>query len=332
VSGSGVRFHAAIIHARPGRLRSRIGERTVLTARTGKYGSQYAGGRTGAVSVHRACGELREALAVYVLGAIEPADRNVVDRHLAGCADCRDELTDLAGLPGLLRRVPVKDAAALADAEAGVRPGANLPSGPVLHSMLAGASRRRRRRTRTWAAAAVATGLVDGAGVIAGWQTALPSARPPAASAPAWTGTSRAVSQQTGASATVRYAATRWGLQLSVQVGGIPPGTACELEVIGRRGQEVTAGSWTIAAGPASWYPASAAVRLPGIRGFVLSSGSRTLVRIPTRADTTVSPGSPAGTTATGYTPQAASGTRSPSRAPRRLTAPRQRPGTGNVR
>jgi hypothetical protein len=246
--------------------------------------------------MHRPCGELREALAVYVLGAIEPADRDVLDRHLAGCGDCRGELAGLAGLPALLRRVSVEEATALADGDAGIGRSENLPSGPVLHSMLVRSSRQRGRRGRTMAAAAAAAGLVAGAGVIAGWQAAQPAARKPAASAPAWTGMFRAASQQTRASATVRYAATRWGLQLSVRVGGIRPGTACELEVINRNGQEVTAGSWTITGGSANWYPASAAVPLSGIRGFVLSSGSRILVRAPVWAGTAVSPASPAGT------------------------------------
>jgi anti-sigma factor RsiW len=41
-----------------------------------------------------------------VLGAIEPADRAVLERHLGGCPRCRAELASLAGLPALLRRVP----------------------------------------------------------------------------------------------------------------------------------------------------------------------------------------------------------------------------------
>ena len=243
--------------------------------------------------MYRQCGELRGALAVYVLGAIEPADRDAVDRHLSGCAGCRDELAGLAGLPALLRRVSVAEAIALT-AGSTARP-ESLPSAPVLHSMLARSSRLRRRQIRTRAAAAAAAGLVAGAGVIVGWQAAQPSGRPAAASATAWTGTSRAASQLTGASATVRYAASRWGLRLSVQVAGIPPGTACELEVTNRSGQEVTAGSWTIIGGAATWYPAAAAVPLSGIRGFVLSSGSRTLVRLPLRSDIVVPPRSPAG-------------------------------------
>ena len=243
--------------------------------------------------MHRPCGEFREALAVYVLGAIEPADRDAVDRHLPGCADCRDELAGLAGLPALLRRVSVAEATALTIGGT-VRPG-NRPSAPVLPSLLARSSRQRRRHVRTRVAAAAAAGLVAGAGVIAGWQAAQPTARQAIGPAPVWTGTSSAASQLTGASATVRYAAVRWGLRLSVQVAGIPPGTACELEVINRSGQMVTAGGWTIIRGPATWYPAAAAVALSGIRGFVLSSGSRILVRLPVRADIVLPRGSPAG-------------------------------------
>jgi anti-sigma factor RsiW len=60
------------------------------------------------------CREIRHALGVYVLGAIEPGDRAQVDEHLATCADCREELASLAGLPALLRRVPTAEAERLA--------------------------------------------------------------------------------------------------------------------------------------------------------------------------------------------------------------------------
>lgn len=54
---------------------------------------------------HPQCGHVRLELGVYVLGAIAAADRSAVGAHLACCADCRDELAELAGLPGLLSRV-----------------------------------------------------------------------------------------------------------------------------------------------------------------------------------------------------------------------------------
>ena len=51
------------------------------------------------------CTEARPSLGVYVLGAIDPAGRSLVDAHLQTCAECRDELAGLAGLPALLARV-----------------------------------------------------------------------------------------------------------------------------------------------------------------------------------------------------------------------------------
>ena len=51
------------------------------------------------------CTDARPSLGVYVLGAIDPAERALVDAHLLTCQDCRDELAGLAGLPALLARV-----------------------------------------------------------------------------------------------------------------------------------------------------------------------------------------------------------------------------------
>ncbi len=118
------------------------------------------------------CGEVRQALAVYVLGAIEPADRTLVDRHLGDCAGCREELAGFAPLPALMRRVPLQEASALADDDARDRPPDDQPSHPALGHMLAQAGQRRRRDLRTRAAAAGAVGLLAGAGLIAAWHAA----------------------------------------------------------------------------------------------------------------------------------------------------------------
>src|ERR1022692_2946433 len=57
-----------------------------------------------------ACRDIRQALGVYVVGAIDPAERAAVDSHLSSCLDCREELAGLAGLPALLGRVPASEA------------------------------------------------------------------------------------------------------------------------------------------------------------------------------------------------------------------------------
>lgn len=43
--------------------------------------------------------------AAYLLDALEPADREAYERHLASCPICHESVTELAGLPALLSRV-----------------------------------------------------------------------------------------------------------------------------------------------------------------------------------------------------------------------------------
>src|SRR5580704_7565684 len=135
------------------------------------------------------CRDIRHALGVYVLGAIDPAERSVVDVHLSTCPDCREELAGLAGLPALLRRIPVGEAQQLADddveelpgtglggaglAGAGL-PGAGLPgaevaSADMLNSLLARTTRVRQARRWRGLAAAAAVVLVAGVAGAAGW-------------------------------------------------------------------------------------------------------------------------------------------------------------------
>jgi anti-sigma factor RsiW len=61
------------------------------------------------------CPEARIALGVYVLGAIDPGERALMDAHLDTCEECRAELAELAELPGLLAMVPAEEAIALAE-------------------------------------------------------------------------------------------------------------------------------------------------------------------------------------------------------------------------
>ncbi|MGH3238986.1 MAG: anti-sigma factor family protein, partial [Spirillospora sp.] len=60
------------------------------------------------------CVDVRTSLGVYVLGALDPAERSQMEGHLAGCPACRDELAGLAGLPAMLGRVDEAQLAQLA--------------------------------------------------------------------------------------------------------------------------------------------------------------------------------------------------------------------------
>jgi hypothetical protein len=89
--------------------------------------------------------------AAYVLGSLSPADRLEFERHLPGCERCRRSVTELAGLPGLLGRVPREQIEAPLPFEP-------LPE-TVLPALVAAVRREQRRKTvlvTLGAAAAVA--------------------------------------------------------------------------------------------------------------------------------------------------------------------------------
>ncbi len=56
------------------------------------------------------CAGIRMTLGVYVVGAIDPAERVLVEQHVALCRECRAELAALAGIPALLSRVTLEQA------------------------------------------------------------------------------------------------------------------------------------------------------------------------------------------------------------------------------
>jgi anti-sigma factor RsiW len=216
------------------------------------------------------CAQARNELGVYVLGAIGPAERARVDQHLAACLRCREELAGLAGLPGLLRRVP-PDAAmqAWADDTSGARPG------PRLDRLISRMSTIRLRRRLTAVAAALVVGLAaaTGAQVLHAHL---------ASTAPRWIDTDTGGSPATGAWAAVRYSAQPWGAELEVRVTGIPVGTRCQLRVANARGQDIVAGGWTITADSQhTWYPASVPWPTASLQGFDITASGQTLVTVP---------------------------------------------------
>jgi anti-sigma-K factor RskA len=126
------------------------------------------------------CGQTVDAGA-YVLGALAPAERAAYERHLATCPECRYEVSDLAGLPGLLGRL---------DAGTAISVGRPVTAPPrLLESVLAAAGRERARsaRRRHWqmagaALAAACLALILGVGVPSLFRHPAPSATPVVAS------------------------------------------------------------------------------------------------------------------------------------------------------
>jgi hypothetical protein len=117
--------------------------------------------------------------AAYVLGSLGAEERRQYEAHLSTCAECRESVAELTGMPALLALLDPDEVAALDEASPELPP----PPPELLDSLLAKVSwrdRRRRRLSWTMAAAAAAAAAVVIAvlvGVHPG--SSVPSAAPP---------------------------------------------------------------------------------------------------------------------------------------------------------
>lgn len=59
---------------------------------------------------HNAADPYRDWDAAYVLGALAPAERHEFEQHLAECPACSGAVAELAGLPGILGKLPTEEA------------------------------------------------------------------------------------------------------------------------------------------------------------------------------------------------------------------------------
>ena len=232
------------------------------------------------------CAPIRPELGVYVLDAIAPADRAVVSRHLASCSRCREEVAELAGLPALLRKVPVADAMQLS----GERPPDHSGPPEALVDGLVGRPGGIRRRRR-WSLAAAAAVLAAVAAV--GWalQVSQPPAPPHRAVVSRWAASAEGHDAATGVSAAVRYTPQPWGTELEASVSDIRPGTPCQIWATTVSGQQAAAGGWTVTrSDPRAWYPASVPFPATRLAGFRITAHGHVLVTISLRPGTQPTP------------------------------------------
>lgn len=239
------------------------------------------------------CHETRVSLGVYVLGAIDPAERALVDAHLTTCRECRDELAGLAGLPALLARVSTEEAIALAATDdPALPPGAEATPEPpreLLATVLDLAAARRRRRRLRDTGLAVAAAAIVAAGVFGGLRLGSSPAPSPTAGQTQnlyvgpQNGPMKTVTGQSGGmTATVGYTSMGWGTQLDAKVKGIPVGTNCQLWVIDTSGHRALASNWmTDDLEGTVWYPGSTALPSKDISSFQITVGQGQAISVP---------------------------------------------------
>jgi hypothetical protein len=98
--------------------------------------------------------DLAEWDAAYVLGALSLEDRRTYESYLAANPARAAELTEFAGMPGILNALSRDEAVALTDL-AGAPPAEQRPDN--IASLAQAAAKRQQRTRRSWLAAAVAS-------------------------------------------------------------------------------------------------------------------------------------------------------------------------------
>jgi len=228
------------------------------------------------------CADARPSLGVYVLGAIDPAERALVDAHLATCRDCRDELAGLAGLPALLARVNPDEVSRICADDTVRTVTDDRPPGELIGTVLDLAQARRRRTRWRFAAAAaavaaIAAGLFGGLSSI---QTTRTVTIPLSAGSAHWE-TVQGTSSVTGATASVAYSQQLWGDAFAVLTDHIPIGTTCQLWVVHPDGSRTLVAAWTTARDEGKvWYAGSMPSNAKPISSFQITANDKVLLTV----------------------------------------------------
>ncbi len=212
--------------------------------------------------------------AAYVLGALTPAERQIYERHLAGCQQCQTSVRELAGMPALLANVPPE-----------VLTG---PAEPLPATLLPGLLRRARStgRRRRWLlagtsvlAAACAAALV----VVLIVRPASPATAPPAAPTAAADQQVTLASSGPGAM-TVTLALTdkKWGTAITVHCeyddvatgGGAERLPAYQLVLVDKSNKSYPLGSWAAVEGGNSTVNTATALHRTDMAEFEVTLAS----------------------------------------------------------
>jgi len=209
--------------------------------------------------------------AAYVLGALEPEERHRYEEHLRECRSCSGAVREVAGLPGLLARLPAERVAALPP-DAGLDP--ELPE--TLLPGLARQTRRERRWVRlrvSLVTGAVAASLAAGGTVAVQHLTS--GGQPPR---PGRTVDLQAVGNHAG-HGTVQLSSWAWGTTMRVTCHWAYSGSSevYTLYVTDRAGKEFPVSSWRSAQSDVT-VPGGVALRMDDVVAFRVRDGHQTVV------------------------------------------------------
>ncbi|MFC7549087.1 anti-sigma factor family protein [Plantactinospora sp. GCM10030261] len=196
----------------------------------------------------------------YVLGALAPAERAAYERHLGGCADCREAVAEIAVLPGLLGRLDPAGLDSIAMGLDAVAPSVESRL-PTLLANAREVRRRDRRRARyrtlggVLAAACLALIVGLGATVLTrGNPPPVPGGSPATSEPVVQFAAMRPVRGAAPVTAEIALDDTRWGTKVTMHCsyppnGEYPKAYTFRLVAYGADGAQEQVGSWLAAPG-----------------------------------------------------------------------------------
>jgi hypothetical protein len=235
---------------------------------------------------------VRNLLGGYSLGILDAEEKRAVDDHVAHCAECQVELTEVNEAKELLALLPPDEAKSLFAEDSTPIQTVPLSEDLVLRRTLrAVRAERNGARVRRLSLVAAGVAVLVGAPVASGYVVGdRPTEAPPVASAsPAATPGGRLVTATdptTGVAASVNLVPAGNWMRFAVKVKGVDPGERCKIIAISKDGKEQVAGSWVIGQKPppvnAPGVPGSAAIAPADLAAVAVETESgRRLVTVP---------------------------------------------------
>lgn len=210
------------------------------------------------------CREWRESFGAYALGQLPEGERNGLEAHLEGCAECRAEADSLLGVARLL---PHADPERFGPAPV---PPAALAKRIVTTIGAEKRARKQRRRLR------LGLGFGGGAAIATAAVLAIFVLSENPGGGPEQHVAFRSLPQGVTISATLEPQA--FGTEVRMYVKGIRSGTLCRVYMRGAGGSSISAGSFRYRWGADTSAVLTAALDLSRARALVVHAGDRTFV------------------------------------------------------